>query len=321
MELNNFRRLAPKILWVVIAILILYGFSRLYYWTTDGFAIMHIQSDYSYDERWVTRPLTPEERDTVEQALGQPFRYLGKGCQSYVFGSEDGEYVIKFLKYQRLREKKWLEILNFLPFVENYCTKKNEKKRLKRNGVFSSWKLAFDKLSKETGVVYVHLNKSNDLNKLLSITDKVGNTYDINIDNYEFMIQRRATMLCEEIDSYMANGQQNKAGILLKSLVTRILSEYQRGLADNDHALIQNTGVCCGEPIHVDIGQFVEEEVVKDPSFHMQELYTKMYKFRLWLREKHPSLCDEFEDHLQQVIGDDFKTMKPLWRERIEIFQ
>jgi len=321
MNLKFFRRVTPKIIWFFAAIAILYGFSRLYYWTTDGFAIMHISSDYKFDERWVTRPLTLDEKDTVEVALSQQFSYLGKGCQSYVFLSQDGQYVIKFFKYQRLRDKEWMESYSFIPFVDTYRTQKNEKKRRKREGVFSSWKLAFDKLSKETGAVYVHLNKTNDLHGNLTIHDKVGNTYSLKIDNYEFMIQKCATMLCDEIDSFMERGEQKKAGIILESLVERVLSEYHRGLADNDHALIQNTGVCQGEPIHVDIGQFVEEEIVKDPAFHMQELYTKTYKFRLWLRSKHPTLCDEFDNYLRHVIGDDFSTMKPLWRERIEIFQ
>jgi hypothetical protein len=95
-----------------------------------------------------------------------------------------------------------------------------------------------------------------------------------------------------------------------------ILSEYQRGLADNDHALMQNTGVAQGKPVHIDVGQFVMNEQVKDPAVHLQELFTKTYKFKLWLREAYPDLFFFLEDRLKNIIGPAYENMRPKFREK-----
>lgn len=317
----NYRQLVINILWACIVCLILYGLSLLYYRSTGGFALANIQSDYSYDSRWDTRTLNDFEQKLVTEALSQKFTYIGKGCQSYVFASEDGDYVIKFFKYQRMRVPQWIALFTFIPWVRDYYQHKLESKKTKREGVFESWRIAFDHLAAETGINYVHLNKTNHLSKSLSLIDKAGYEHSIWIDDYEFMIQKRAKMLCKEIDELMDKGSIDQAQKMLVTLVDIILGEYYRGFADNDHALMQNTGVFKGKPIHIDVGQFVAEETVKEPVFYKQELYTKTYKFRLWLRKRYPDLCDRFESYLQEVIGDEFQTMKPLWRDRIEIFQ
>lgn len=309
-----------NILSVCLLGLIFYGFSRLYYYSTDGFAMQHISINLPNNPLWETRSLTHEEKTIIDSLLEQEFKYLGKGCQSYVFSSNDNKYVLKFFKYQRMRDKEWLKTFNFLPFIKNYCDAKNLKKQKKREGVFKSWKLAFDHLSKETGILYVHLNKSNFLNKSVTIIDKVGCKHQVWIDDFQFMIQKKAIMLCDQIDTYMANKKEIEALNLLENLVNQILDEYQRGFADNDHALIQNTGVCDGVPLHVDVGQFVFNEEIKNKSFYLQELFTKTYKFRKWLNEKYPSLNRKFESFLK-LFMDDFDSMSPLWRERMEIFQ
>lgn len=321
MKLKILKCLLLKSTCLFVAFGVFYGFSILYYQATEGFALKHIRSDFSFDVRWQTRTLSETEENLSDHILSQKFSYLGKGCQSYVFESEDGKYVLKFFKYQRLKEREWLKKFSFIPFIDAYQLKKNRRKCAKREGVFKSWKLAFDHLSQETGVVYVHLNKSDHLRRTVHIVDKVGVSYFLSMDDYEFMIQKKAQMLCDEIDASLKHNNINYVNNLLKTLIDQVLSEYRRGFADNDHALMQNTGVFEGEPIHVDVGQFVQNDQVKNPTFYLQELYTKTYKFRLWLREKHPNLCDAFEEHLESVIGEDFSKMKPFWRDQIEIFQ
>lgn len=319
---RSVRRRWPKaFLSFCIISLMFYGVGRLYYHFTDGFAISNITSTLPYDARWETRALTLEEKRDLDTLLSQPYRYLGKGCQSYVFGSEDGKYVIKFFKYQRFRPQFWLRYLSFIPGVERYRLRKLHKKNCKLEGVFESWRLAFNELQEESGLVYVHLNKTKELRKPLVLYDKMGWRHELDLDGIEFLVQKRAHMLCDEIESLMVTDQLSQAKTLLKTLVNQVLSEYHRGLADNDHALMQNTGVYEGHPIHIDVGQFVNNEKVKSPKFHMQELYTKTFKFRIWLQKRYPSLSTFFDDYLQELYGDEFETMKPKWRKKIEIFQ
>lgn len=289
----------------------IYGGGRLYYKLTDGFLESNISSDLPYDPRWEMRPLSDSERTHVEQILSQPFHYLGKGCQSYVFLSEDGEYVIKFFKYQRFRTQPWLNAFTFIPAVDRYVDRKLKKKKSKLDGVFESWKLAFEELQPTTGVLFVHLNKTHEWSKPLIAYDKMGFEHRLDLNQLEFLIQTKAMMLCKYIRELMAQGNVAEAKILMNRIIDLILFEYQHGYADNDHALMQNTGVQNGYPIHIDVGQFVKSEEVKKPEVYKQDLFSKTYKFRKWLRKEYPELADYLETQLQAVIGEQYHTMKP----------
>lgn len=305
------KKLANQIIVAIFVLLIGYGGGRLYFDLTAGFTVGNIQSDFAYDSRWDTRSLSQEENQELKVALNQEYRYLGKGCQSYAFLSQDGEYVIKFFKYQRFRPQEWTKWLTFIPAVEKKREKQIQHRRNKLEGVYASWKIAFDKLAPESGLVYVHLNKTDHLKNPIVIRDKIGLKHQVDPDQLEFLIQRRADMLCSTLDKWMRKGKVDKSKQLIQDLVAQVMSEYQRGLADNDHALMQNTGVYQGKPFHIDVGQFVESENVKKPEIYKKELFDKTYKFRIWLKKAHPELEIYLFDQIYAVIGPEIHTMKP----------
>lgn len=292
----------------------LYGSIRLYYRVTDGFSIGNISSDFAYNSRWQTSSLKKEEQAELDKVFSQAFYYMGKGCQSYVFLSEDGTYIIKFFKYQRFRTQPWLELFSFIPAVHEYQLIKSAKKINKLEGVFQSYKIAFEHLKPQSQLVYVHLNKSDHLNRKLVIYDKMGLKHELELDRFEFFVQRKATMLCPYIQDLMNQGREEEAKILLSRLIHLVVSEYQQGIADNDHALMQNTGVYNGAPIHVDIGQFVVNNQARNPSIYKQELFSKTYLLRAWLKEHYPQLLEDFETQLHELIGPDFFQMKPYFK-------
>src|SRR5262245_49798043 len=84
-----------RVLIAIVCIAVTYGGGRLYYRLTDGFVESNIMYDVPKDPRWQTVTLTGYEKEALAAILSQPFYYLGKGCQSYVFASQDGQYVIK----------------------------------------------------------------------------------------------------------------------------------------------------------------------------------------------------------------------------------
>lgn len=304
-----------KVAIFLLTISLLYGGIRLYYKVTDGFTIGNITSQYTYDPRWEIRSLSDDDKKLVDTVLNQKFTYLGKGCQSYVFLSEDGNYVLKFFKYQRFRPQTWLEYIDFIPFVKEYRLGKIEKKKRKLENVFRSWKIAFENLKDETGLIFVHLNKTETNHKTMLIYDKMGFEHQIPLDEMEFLVQRKAQMLCATIKELMESGKSGEAKQLLRRIIDTLLSEYSRGLADNDHALMQNTGVYEGRPVHIDVGQFVFNEEVKKPEVYKKELFNKTYKFRIWLEERYPELAIFLETELRRIIGDHFSTMVPYFKQ------
>lgn len=271
----------------------------------------NIEADIPFDAQWEMRPLSGNEKEEIGKALDQPYHYLGKGCQAYVFASADGKYVVKFFKYQRFRPQVWIDLFTFIPDVEKYQQAKTVEKKEKLDKVFTSWKIAFDKLKDETGVLYVHLNKTDDWHQSLAIRDKLGMSHQVILDQTEFVLQHRATMLCPAINELMAQGKTDQAEKLIDRLLTMLFLEYERGYADNDHALMQNTGVLNGYPIHIDIGQFIHNDSVKAPKIYRQELYDKTYDFHRWLKKNHPDLADHLAAKLVVIMGPDYFYKAP----------
>jgi hypothetical protein len=99
-------------------------------------------------------------------------------------------------------------------------------------------------------------------------------------------------------------------------LLLMLTTEYYSGYADNDHALMQNTGVFEGRPVHIDVGQFVKEDTIKNPSVYQQELFNKTWKFRNWLRKKHPELLAHIDHELVKELGNQFYSLQFIPKER-----
>ncbi len=182
------KKFALRLILLLLAVFALYGVGRFYYLVTGGFMVSNISSDFPH------QPLA--------LAMDQPYYYLGKGCQSYVFASADDQYVIKFFKYQRYRLQPWLTYFPPLPAIVAYRQEKIEKKWNKLDGFVQSWKIAFENLKDETALIFVHLNKTDHLKKTMTLYDKIGQKHLIALDEMEFCIQRRARMLCDILLEY-----------------------------------------------------------------------------------------------------------------------
>lgn len=301
-----------KIILFSLFVASMYGLSILYYAVTAGFTIGNVTSNLTYHPEWDTTPVTQTQKELISEALNQEYSYLGKGCQSYVFESRDGEYVIKFVKFQRFRPQAWIDLFTFIPAVEKYQVGKGVEKYDKLDKMFISWKIAYEYLRDQTGVIYVHLNKGRGMIlPTLVIRDKMGLKHYLDLNEMEFLLQSKAEMFESTINDLMANGALDKATSIIDQLMEMLLWEYRHGFADNDHALMQNTGVLDGKPIHIDAGQFIKNNIVKNPNVYSQEIYDKTYDFRVWLDKKYPELGFHLKARLIEILGIDYYYMAP----------
>lgn len=300
-----------RFLGIALCLVAAYGSVRLYYFVTDGFSLGNISSDFAYDARWELPPLTESDRAELQAVLSQPFTYLTKGCQTYVFISQDRHYVLKFFKYQRFRLKPWVDYLTFLPYISHYREKRLVEKRQNLDRVFHSFVLGYRALAKESGLFYVHLNKTSELNTVVEVTDKMGIKHQIDLDGMEFVLQRTATMLCAKIRDLMVLGEAEQAKQIIAKIISLELAEYQLGLGDEDYALMQNMGVVEDRPIHIDIGQVAYDSQLKDPQVAKKHLFNRMFKFHRWLKEDYPQLAQFLDQEMYQSIGEAYFTMTP----------
>lgn len=304
---------------LILAIcLSLYGLGRLYLQRTDGFFVSHILStrtDFPAKPIWSISPLSKEEKQLVQEALHQPYTYLGKGCQSYVFASQDGKFVLKFFKYQRFRPQAWLRYLPPLPALTLYMQEKAEKRERKLLSFMKSWQIAYNELKQESGLLCMHLNKTNEGWGYVTLIDRAGTRHQVDLDQTEFYLQKRGTPLEEHLLHLIQNGETERAKKLIDALLQQILSAYQRGLGDRDHALLQNTGVLPNDQIiHIDIGQFTKDPAFTQPLCQNQELFSKTYRFAAFLQQHSPLLAAHLQERLVEKIGSAYFAMEPIFR-------
>lgn len=299
-----------KVLVSFIVLLALYGLGRVYYRVTDGFLIQNILFEHAPNPKYNVE-ISEKDLENVRQILSVPFYYLGKGCQSYVFEDASKTHVIKFIKYQRYRPYTTLDYFDFIPWVKSYTDKRRSHKLEKIDNLYTSWKTALTLVPTETGVIFVHLNKTPLFDKKLVVYDKIGIKHEIDLNTVEFLVQKRAQQIAPYLTNLIEQNKIQEAELFLRGMLDRTMDEFSRGISDNDYALLQNTGVLDDSAVHIDVGQIIYNPIVKTPEVYKKELFNKTYKFRVWLREQSVSLADSFDKMLVEIIGPEFYTMPP----------
>jgi len=205
------KQYSKTIINVMLIAIVLYGAGRLYFQMTAGFMVSNITGELP---RTKSFKQDINHLVSVNTVLKQPYTYLGKGCQSYVFLSEDKGFVIKFLKFQRFRPSIYQEILGQVPGFEAGLEKKRKEKMEKTKALFKSWELAFTKLPKETGLLHLHLNQEPGLISPIKIVDKLGLSHEIDSNEVVFLLQKRALPLETALHKMMAKGRRRKLNFL-----------------------------------------------------------------------------------------------------------
>lgn len=267
---------------------------------TDNFTLARIHSDLPFNPAWEISPLSPEKKIELKQLFNQKFYYLGCGGQCFAFASEDGNYVIKFFKH-KIRKPFTLFLKIPLPGTLNQKRLKKWNRALfKHNRDFNSYKIAYEDLREETGLVYIHLNKSDDLNQLVTIVDKIGIVHQIDLDKIEFIVQKRAKLVYTYIEEVMTQKNLQEAKTALHSLLNIIISRCKKGIFDEDARIHRNFGFIGTQPIFIDVGRFKRDPERTRPSVYKNDLLHIIGRFRQWLEKSYPELVLIFDEQLHE---------------------
>ncbi|MBS0604859.1 MAG: hypothetical protein JSS60_07470 [Verrucomicrobia bacterium] len=281
----------------LFAISLFLGIDRFAHHSSNRFSLDKITSSQSYSHEWDIPPLSAEEQKSLDQILSQKFTYYSKGSQAYVFLSEDKKYILKFLKQQKLRPSSWLAYIpvSLNPYYQEYLFKYK-----KCRATFSACKTAFLELKKESGLIYVHLNNTRDLNKKVVIFDKHGERHIVEIDKTSFYVQKRAQLIYSRISELMHNGDIQGAKNIICSVFSLINYLGQKGVVDNDPILRKNFGLIDDVAVQIDIGKLRIDPVRQHNLAYKQEVGSITHSFKIWLEKNYPELSDHFEHCLTE---------------------
>lgn len=287
-------------------------FGALLYYTasfcnqqTDRFSVARIHSDLPFNPKWETAPLSPQKKTELLKLLDQKFHYLGCGGQCYAFASEDGNYVIKFFKHKIRKPFSFFLKMSLPGPLEKKRHKKLDKAFFKLNRDFNSYKIAYEDLNEETGLLYIHLNKGTDLNKSVTIVDKIGIAHRIPLDTIEFVVQKRAKLAYTYIDDLMTKGDIAGAKNALHSILDVIVARCKKGVFDEDARIHRNFGFVDSQPIFIDVGRFRRDPTRVQPAIYKQDLEDITGRFRDWLEESYPTLAPILDEELDEFEKQD----------------
>jgi len=276
------------LLYLLFSILFVFLIIRIYNTLTDDFRLSHITYEMPYQQEWQLGHLSAGEEQKLEEILSQPFTYLGKGAQSYVFESSDGLYVLKFFKFKHLRPSWFIEALPPLGFIKTYQSKQAVRRERKLWGVFRAYKLAYDVNKQESGLVFIQLNIRENPMRYVTIIDKIGFKRILNLADYAFIIQKKGQTLQAVLDRLLSQGESSEASKRIGEILEMYAEEYGKGVYDHDHNVMRNTGFLGESPIHLDVGKLAKDESMRQSERAWQDALLVAAHIKRWIHRHYP---------------------------------
>lgn len=298
-------------------LLLLFGAARLYYRLTDDFRLSNMTYQLPFEAPWQVPSMNDEEHRELAMILNQKFSYIGKGAQCYAFGSEDQQYVLKFFKFKHLKPNLFVDLLPpFAPF-KGYKHNCIERKKRKLIGVFNGYDLAFRENRQDSGLLYLHLIPTNNLQLHATVIDKIGLESKINLDEVVFLVQKKGETLRIRLNRLFTEGRLPESEQAIASILAMYISEYKKGIFDHDHGVMHNTGFIGDRPFHLDVGKLNKDERMHRVEFYKRDLEHVVWKIDVWVKATYPQYYQEISNFLaheyQHWTGEklDVKAIDP----------
>lgn len=304
MSITPLTRKKRVFLYALLIALAFFAMIRLYYRLTDDFRLANITDTLNYRPEWEVEPPSTAEKEKIDALLKQKYFYIGKGAQSYAFSSEDGQYVLKFFKFKHLRPSPLYDWMpSWMPF-ENYRTKQDARKKRKFEGVFSGYHLAYEVNRNESGLLFVHLNRTKDLYPTVTAIDKIGRQHLIDLDDVAFLIQVKAETMRTVLHRLLEEGDIELAKTRISQIFDLYVSEYKKGIFDHDHGIMHNAGFAENHPIHLDVGKLKKDENMKQQAYYSEDIALVARRMDKWLKENEPKDYPELARHIEAEISE-----------------
>lgn len=286
-----------KTLYLLTIAFIAFAGIRLYYRLTDDFRISNISDSLPQNKEWDV-PLTEETKQLLDKVSSERFHYIGKGAQVYAFASDDGQYVLKFFKFKHLRPSLFIQLLPPIGPLKAFKEQNVARKERKLQGVFEGHAIAYKYDKEQSGLLYIHLNLSDDIHKTVRLVDKIGREHLVDLDRTVFVLQRKGETFRTVIDGLLSQGKVQDAATMSKKILDMYKNEYARGVYDRDHGISHNTGFIVDEPFHLDVGKFSYDSNMQDPAVHASDLQHVKFKMEEWVKLNYPQYYSDFSELL-----------------------
>ncbi len=274
---------------------------------SSGFSIDKISSKLVFNAAWEVESITDKQRELlIQKVFPQNYYYLAAGNQSYAFISEDRQYVLKFFKMQNLFPKEWM---NSLPFsILHFFGLKHEKgNQLFSERIFASYKDAYETLRKETGLIYIHFNKTREFKTKVNLIDSKGKKHVVDLDAMEYVVQKKATKIYDHLSNHLREERFEDLRASIRSFLQLIAVRCEKGFVDHDLSIRNNFGFVGNSAIQFDCATLTRDSSMKYPMNFRQEVLEAAERLDLWARDNFPEITVFIQEEAQRLINQSYE--------------
>ena len=261
-----------------------------------------IESNFAPKKEWEVH--ISKDHDAFFYVVSQQtFNWLGRGMQAVVFETQDGRYVVKFFQVGRLKDPSSRGVMKNLFSTESEA--KRTERLNHREEIFSSSKMCFEELQDETGIVYVHLNKTHDKIHGMKLVDKYGQSHRIRGDDACFVVQKKAKLIIPIFVSLMEQGKVDQAKQRIDQIFDLLLSLARKGFVDGDDALIRNNniGFTGDRAIYIDTGHIFRTQNLDVRERMKYEFQVRLDPLEHWLNVMYPELGAYYKERRENILA------------------
>lgn len=283
--------------------LVVMGGGLFFITRSSGFSLDKVVSRLDYNENWEIESLTEEQQEIlIQEVFPQKYYYLAAGNQCYAFISEDRKYVLKFFKMQNLFPKGWLNSFP-LSLFQKFGFKNETGNQLFSERIFASYKDAYEALRDETGLLYIHFNKSREFKSKVTLIDNKGKKYLLDLDAVEFVVQRKAKKIFDHFSNLFAEEKYDELRASVRSFLQLIVVRCERGFVDQNLSIRNNFGFVDNMAVQFDCTTLTRDSSMKYPLNLRQEVMEIAKRLDLWALENCPEVTLFIQEEAQRIIN------------------
>lgn len=182
----------------------------------------------------LAQAIPSEASGTRDVSIRKQLTFLGSGAQFYAF--TDGENVVKFFKTHH----------------GMMACQSTMERRLKR--LFKSALLAKNDLQRETGILSLHLEKTENVWGKVTLCDRLHIAHTIDLDKTAFIVQKRAVPAAVRLSEQLTRKDLAGAKASIIALLNLAEQTAQHGIKNKDIKLVRNCGFVGDDPLIIDFG-------------------------------------------------------------------
>lgn len=275
---------------ILVTAALIFGLYVAYRFYDQQFRLENIKARWSVEN---AAPISAADKEKLQSIFSQPFDYLDRGKQSYVFVSHDDKYVVKFFD-SRCQQSGAMPLI--APVSAKRCARKY--RRLVKGYTVAE---TYDK--DNTGLIYAQLAPDPSYSLKVDLNDRFGFKQQIDLAEVPFSLQLKAIPTRVVITQLLKTGDVAAAKERFGQIVDMYVAEYKRGVVDLDHNVMYNTGFVDGHPIRIDVGRLTYNENVQNPEFYKNDLEkVAVDRVTEWLGRHFPTYQQEITAFMKDKL-------------------